>query len=88
VGSVRVGQVRFQAISGDHAGARIPHLHAFVGSGEVVVELLKGGDVRLSAAHGSPVRGVVTAREQRLVLETARDSHKLLVRLWKASQSR
>lgn len=86
MGSKRVGEVRFQAISGDHAGAAIPHLHAFIGSGEVVVELLLDGDVRLSEAHGAPVRGAVTARELRIALETARDHHETLIILWKASQ--
>jgi hypothetical protein len=88
VGSKRLGQVRFQAFSGDHQGATIPHLHAFVASGEVVVELLPHGDVRLSQAHGSPIRGAVTAREVRIVLETARDNYELLVTLWKTSQLR
>jgi hypothetical protein len=87
VGSKRVGQVRFRAISGDHSGAAIPHLHADIGSGEVVVELLPKGDVRLSRAHGAPIRGTVTARELRVVLETAREAFDDLVTLWKASQA-
>ena len=86
VGSKRVGQVRFRAISGDHKGARVPHLHADIGSGEVVVEFLAHGAVRLSKAHGEPIRGRVTARELRLVLEAARDAYDELVALWKASQ--
>jgi hypothetical protein len=86
MGSRRVGEVRFQAFSGDHAGARTPHLHAFVGSGEVIVELLATGDVRLSQAHGAPVRGAVTLREQRIVLKYAREDHAALIALWEASQ--
>jgi hypothetical protein len=85
VGSKRIGQVRFRAISGDHAGAAIPHLHADIGSGEVVVELFPDG-VRLSEAHGTPIRGPVTTSELRVVLETARDSYDDLLALWKASQ--
>jgi hypothetical protein len=85
---MRVGEVRLQAISGDHPGAPTPHLHAFIGSGEVVIELLLNGDVRLSRAHGAPIRGTVSAREQRIVLETARDNHEVLILLWKASQPR
>jgi hypothetical protein len=54
VGSRRVGQVRFRAISGDHPGATIAHLHADIGSGEVIVELLPNGEC------GSPER---TARQ-------------------------
>ncbi|MGH7708147.1 MAG: DUF4160 domain-containing protein [Vulcanimicrobiaceae bacterium] len=88
MGSKRVGQVRFRAISGDHAGAATPHLHADIGSGEVVVEFLAGRAVRLSKAHGEPIRGQVTARELRLVLETARDTYDELISLWKASLPR
>jgi hypothetical protein len=53
-----------------------------------MIELLPKGDVRLSRAHGAPVRGVVTARELRNVLETARGVHNTLINLWKASQPR
>ena len=88
MGSKRCGQVLFQAISGDHPDAAIPHLHAFIGSGEFVIELLASGDVRRSEAHGSPIRGTLTAREQRVVLEEARDNHELLLELWKASRSK
>ena len=86
MGSKRIGQVRFRAISGDHPGAEPPHLHADIGSGEVIIELLEGGDVRLSRAHGDPIRGKVTASEQRVVLTTARDSFDELKDLWKGSQ--
>jgi hypothetical protein len=54
----------------------------------VVIELLLNGDVRLSQAHGAPIRGTVSARELRIVLETARDHHDALIMLWKASQPR
>lgn len=88
MGSTRVGQVRFRAISGDHSDAKITHLRADIGSGEVVGEFLAQGAVRLSKAHGEPIRGRVTAREVRLVLEASRDAYDQLVALWKASQSR
>ena len=85
---MRVGQVRFRAISGDHSGAKVPHLHGDIGSGEVVVEFLDDGTVRLSQTHGDPIRGRVTTRELRIVLEAARDSYHELLSLWKASQPR
>jgi hypothetical protein len=88
VGSKRVGEVRFQSFSGDHPGASVPHLHAFIGSGEVVIELPPDGGVRLSQAHGAPIRGTVSVRQQRIVLETARDNHEALIDLWKVSQRR
>lgn len=83
-----MGRVRFRAISGDHSGAHIPHLHADIGSGEVIVEFLADETVRLSKSHGDPIRGRVTTREVRIVLEAARDSYDELIRLWKASQPR
>jgi hypothetical protein len=86
VGSRRIGQVRFRAISGDHGGATVPHLHADIGSGEVIVELLPDGSVRLSHAHSASIRGRVTTRELRIVLTTARDAYEELLDLWKASQ--
>ena len=88
MGSRRIGQVRFRAISGDHAGAAVPHLHADIGSGEVIVELLADGNVRLSQAHGASVRGKVTVRELRVVLQTACEAYQILLDLWKASQRR
>jgi hypothetical protein len=64
MGSKRVGEVRFQAISGDHAGARIPHLHAFIGSGEVIVELLPVKGVRLGSARRADPRHGDVARSE------------------------
>ncbi len=87
MGSARVGQVRFQAISGDHAGASIPHLHAFIGSGEIIVELVDQ-TARLSLAHGTPIRGAVTRNEVRLVLAAAANAYDRLIDLWKESQPR
>jgi hypothetical protein len=72
-------------ISGDHAGSAVPHVHADIGSGEVIVELTAGG-VRLSVAHSDPIRGRVTKNELRIVLRTARDSYQQLLELWKESQ--
>jgi hypothetical protein len=86
VGSRRVGQVLFTAIPGDHAGARIPHLHAYIGSGQVIIELLPGGDIRLSQAHAESIVGKVTANEVRKVMRTARDHYGILLALWKANQ--
>jgi len=86
MGSKRVGAVRFQAISGDHRGSAVPHVHAFVGSGEAIVELLANGDARLSLAHGAPIRGTITAHEERTILRAARDHHEALMLLWKVSQ--
>jgi hypothetical protein len=80
----RAGSV--QMISGDHAGSAIPHVHADIGSGEVVVELTPAG-VRLSEAHSGAIRGKITKNELRIVLRTARDSYQQLIELWEESQS-
>jgi len=86
MGSRRIRGVRFRAISGDHAGGPIPHLHADIGAGEVVVELLPERVVRLSQLHRASVRGNVTQSERRRVLEIARDAFDELIALWEASQ--
>jgi hypothetical protein len=52
----------------------------------VVVELLSDGDARLSETHGSSVKGSVTLQEQRMVLKVAREYHKALNELWRASR--
>ncbi len=86
MGSKRVGQVRFMAIPGDHAGSAVPHLHAFIGSGQVVIELLAGNRVGLSTAHALPTRGKVTKNEVRIVLATAHAAFDDLLALWEEAQ--
>jgi hypothetical protein len=51
-----------------------------------MIELLADGDVRLSHAHKTVVRGPVTASEQRLVLRIASNFYDELMELWDASQ--
>ena len=45
MGSKRIRGVLFRAISGDHAGGGIPHLHARFADGEIALELLPDGGV-------------------------------------------
>lgn len=85
MGSVRFGQILFAAISGDHVGAKLPHLHAYVGSGEAVIEL-DGAAVRLSTAHGDPIRGYLKKNELRLIIREAIDNYEALLVLWRLSQ--
>lgn len=82
--SRRVGEVLFIAIPCDDSRAELAHLHAAVGEGEVALELLPGGEVCLSAAHGDPIRGTVTPPELKIVLDTARGAHAELVAFSKA----
>ena len=51
----------------------------------MIIELLPDGNVQLSHAHEAPVRGHVTRRELRLVLENAVEAFPDLLALWKAA---
>ena len=84
MGSVRLGQTLFAAISGDHIGGRLPHLHAYTGSGEAVIEL-DDGSVRLSAAHGDPIRGCLKKSEVRRIIREAVTNYDVLMALWRLS---
>jgi hypothetical protein len=86
MGSRRIGGVRFQALSGDHAGAAIPHLHAFVGGAEVIVELLPDGKARTSHAHRASIYGKVSASDLRRVIRIAEAAYAELIMLWRMSQ--
>jgi len=86
MGGRRIRGVRFQAYSADHAGAAVPHLHAKIGSGEVIVELLPDGKVRISESHGKPVRGKISSNERHWVLWIAEDAYDDLIILWRRSQ--
>lgn len=86
MGSKRIRGVLFRVFSGEHAGAAVPHVHAKIASGELVVELLPQGDIRLSQAHRSSTRGKITESEKRHVLLVARDAYDELVVLWRMSQ--
>jgi hypothetical protein len=87
MGSRHIRGVRFQAISGDHPGASVPHVHAYVGSGQVLVELLPWGEVRVSKAHRSSIRGIISLSEERHVLLIAKSAYDELMALWRMSQS-
>jgi hypothetical protein len=86
MGSRRIRGVLFRAISGDHAGATVPHVHARIASGEVVIELLQDGEVRSSKAHRSSIRGNISHSEERHVLLIAKDAYDELIVLWRMSQ--
>jgi hypothetical protein len=85
VGSAQFGQVLYAAISGDHVGAQLPHVHAYIGCGEAVIEL-DNGVVRLSTAHGEPIRGYLKKNELRRIIRGAVDNYDALLELWRLSQ--
>lgn len=80
---MRVDGVEFRAIDDGQPGGAVPHFHAFIGDGEVVVDMLPAGEVVLSPVHGDPICGTVTPPELKTVLNAARKSHALLIELWR-----
>jgi hypothetical protein len=57
------------------------HVHAFTASGECVIDLLEGGNVRLSSRKKARKR--ITESEIRKALKAADAAYDLLVALWK-----
>jgi hypothetical protein len=78
MGTIRVAGIRFFARPLDHDP---PHVHAFTGSGEVIVELLGNGRVRLSDRDDA-VRGA-TLSDVKKSLKAAAAAHSMLFDLWK-----
>jgi len=60
------------------------HVHAMTGSGEVIIELLTRGKVRLDQ-RTQPVRGATT-NDVRKALKVAAFSHDLLIQLWEKAR--
>jgi hypothetical protein len=84
MGSVRFNGVTFRLYAGDHEGAPIPHAHARFDHGEVIIELLDDGTVRLSNAHRVAVLGDVKRSDVRRAIDTAEAAYDLLLAEWKA----
>lgn len=87
MGSVRFGGVTFRLYAGDHEGAPIPHVHAKFDRGEVIIELLGDGIVRLSNAHRVAVLGDVKRSDVRRAFEAAEAAYDILLAEWKAMHS-
>jgi hypothetical protein len=75
VGSVKGRGVLFRVLPNDHPGAPVPHVHAWIGAGEVVIELMPDRTVRLSERHPVPVRGDVKRSEVRKALNEAAEHY-------------
>lgn len=78
MGSARFGQVRFQAYPQDHEPC---HIHAFIGSGEVIIELRTADQTVVLADRDDNVNGAKRS-EVRRVLDTARDHFDELIAKW------
>jgi hypothetical protein len=79
VTTVRVGEVRFRVYPQDHLPR---HVHGFIGSGEVIVDLRADGSVNL-ADRRFAVRHV-TRTEVRKVLVAAASAFEQLAAAWEA----
>lgn len=77
MGTIRVGEVRLSVYSNDHEPR---HAHAEIGSGEVIIDLLDGGNVAL--ANRKNARRNVTDSEVRKALDAANRAYAQLVQLW------
>jgi hypothetical protein len=78
--------VLFKVQPRDHHGAKIPHVHAWLGSGEVVIELMPDRTARLSEQHPLPVRGDVKRSEVRKALSEAAEHYDALIAEYERQQ--
>ncbi len=79
--TVRVGEVRFRVYPQDHLPR---HVHGFIGSGEVIVDLRSDGAVALADRPDAVSR--VTRAEGRKVLDAAALAFDRLAAAWEAMQ--
>jgi hypothetical protein len=77
--AVRVGAVRFKVYPQDHEPR---HIHAFVGSGEVVLDLRSDGTVTLAKRGSGAIRGSVTRSEVKKALSAAAEAFERLAEAW------
>lgn len=75
--TLRVGEVRFRVYPQDHPPR---HIHAFIGDGEVIIDLRVDGTVAV-ASRRNAVRNA-TRTEVRRVLAVAIGVFDLLVSMW------
>jgi Domain of unknown function (DUF4160) len=78
MGTITVDGVRFHAHSGDH---HPPHVHAKIGAGQVILELIPGDVAVLDSSN-------VTRSELRKVIATARAARPQLEILWKKAHAK
>lgn len=62
------------------------HAHAKIGSGEVIVEIRRGGEAALSSVHREPVVGDVKDSEIWQVLDEAREIADAIRAEWRKMQ--
>jgi hypothetical protein len=79
MGTIRGQGLLLRVNPRDHPRAQIPHVHAWVGSGEVVIELMPDRSVRLSEQHSLPVRGNVKRSDVKKALAEAARCYDVLM---------
>jgi hypothetical protein len=79
MGSIRWREVLFKVRPRDHETAPVPHVHAWIGSGEVTIELMPDRTVRISRQHRLPVRGRLKRSEITQALDGAVRCYDLLI---------
>jgi hypothetical protein len=79
VSTIRVGAIRFKLYPEDHEPR---HVHAFVGQGEVIVDLRLDGTVALAHRGDGPIRGRVSRSDVRSVLASAVTAFEDLAGAW------
>jgi hypothetical protein len=77
--TVRVGAIRFKVYPQDHEPR---HVHAFVGSGEVIIDLRSDGTVTLAKRGIGAIRGSVTRSDVKKVLRAAAGAFERLAEAW------
>jgi hypothetical protein len=77
--TIRSRGIRLRMYPRDHPQSRVPHVHAWIGSGEVIVELMPDHSVRLSEQHPRPLRGNVKRSEVNKALAEAARCYDLLM---------
>jgi hypothetical protein len=77
--TVRVGEVRFRVYPQDHQPR---HVHGFIGTGEVIVDLRADGSVALADRADAVYR--VTRAEVKKVLAAAAGAFDRLAAAWEA----
>jgi hypothetical protein len=77
VGTIRVGEVWLSVYPNDHEP---PHVHAEIGAGKIVIDLLPDGNVALSTRKKAVRKA--TASEVRKALRAAETAYAELIELW------
>lgn len=80
MGSLRFEGILFSIYSHDHAP---PHVHAKISSGEVIIDLLPDGNVRLSSRANAIRPANLKSSEVRKTTRVAAENYEELMTMWR-----